>query len=228
MNSANNDPLAFKNILAGIIVTVVGGVILAFFLQDARFAPKPATRDIAPSKQVPTATSRPTSTLGPTVTPLSVPTSTPTRDRSGSDTLEQTSFYLPGDGVLNNNGYIGPFCCTGETATVRRSDGSPIGYIYFFGWEGQAYQVGDRAIAPSIEILVSGAASLSDIHSEQQESKVAFLAEEMTPGASRSSEAGSLFFTVTIEKAELTTHDGRTYFFMGEVAVRVDVSVHAP
>ena len=33
-------PLSLENILAGIIVTVVGGVILAFIIQDARFSPK--------------------------------------------------------------------------------------------------------------------------------------------------------------------------------------------
>lgn len=36
----NNNPLSLKNLLAGIIITLVGGVILAWVIQDARFAPK--------------------------------------------------------------------------------------------------------------------------------------------------------------------------------------------
>lgn len=33
------DPLSARNIIAGILITVFGGIILAFILQDARFAP---------------------------------------------------------------------------------------------------------------------------------------------------------------------------------------------
>ena len=42
MNTSNN-PFSFKNILAGIIVTVIGGVILAYIIQDARFSPQQPT-----------------------------------------------------------------------------------------------------------------------------------------------------------------------------------------
>jgi len=38
MNSSK--PLSFENILAGIIITVIGGIILAYLIQDARFSPK--------------------------------------------------------------------------------------------------------------------------------------------------------------------------------------------
>ena len=37
--SNQENPLSLRNIVAGIIVTVVGGVILAFIIQDARFSP---------------------------------------------------------------------------------------------------------------------------------------------------------------------------------------------
>jgi hypothetical protein len=48
MKKADN-PLSFKNILSGIIVTVIGGIILAYIIQDARF-----------SQQSPTPTPTPT------------------------------------------------------------------------------------------------------------------------------------------------------------------------
>ncbi len=35
----NDNPLSLKNLLAGILVTLIGGVILAWIIQDARFAP---------------------------------------------------------------------------------------------------------------------------------------------------------------------------------------------
>jgi hypothetical protein len=38
--SKSESPLSFKNILSGIIVTVVGGIILAYILQNANLTPK--------------------------------------------------------------------------------------------------------------------------------------------------------------------------------------------
>ncbi|GJM42644.1 MAG: hypothetical protein DHS20C20_29260 [Ardenticatenaceae bacterium] len=39
-NNSNHDPLNWRTIVSGIIITVIGGVILAFILQDARFGPE--------------------------------------------------------------------------------------------------------------------------------------------------------------------------------------------
>jgi hypothetical protein len=36
----NNNPLSLKNLLAGVLIALVSGVILAWGIQDARFAPK--------------------------------------------------------------------------------------------------------------------------------------------------------------------------------------------
>jgi hypothetical protein len=76
--SSSDNPLAFKNILSGIIVTVVGGVILAFIIRDAIFASQVGT----------TPTPKPTATLeemtptntapARTLTPTPAPTLTPT------------------------------------------------------------------------------------------------------------------------------------------------------
>lgn len=61
MNTSDN-PLSFKNLLAGVIVAVIGGVILAYIIQDARFSPKEST----PETVIPTSTpsDTPTQSLG--------------------------------------------------------------------------------------------------------------------------------------------------------------------
>lgn len=88
MISLGNNPLSFKNLLAGIFVTVIGGIILAYIIQDARFAPSseqlttisasdtPTFTAIVTSSNTPTSIPKPTST--PTVTPSYPPTSIPT------------------------------------------------------------------------------------------------------------------------------------------------------
>lgn len=139
--------------------------------------------------------------------------------------LRKISFKLPGDGIPNNNQQIGPFCCTGETVIVTRNDGNPVGYVYFYIWKGQAYNIGNnRSIASGIEILVSGLRDLSDLHSEQIKSSVYFAAEEMQIGNSRSTKAGELYYKVTITDVKLETSSNMTYFDMDSVAVKVDVS----
>jgi len=37
--ASSDFPLSVKNIIAGILVTVIGGIILAYIIQDARFSP---------------------------------------------------------------------------------------------------------------------------------------------------------------------------------------------
>ncbi len=39
----HQNPLSLRNIISGVIVTVIGGIILAFIIQDARFAPSSVT-----------------------------------------------------------------------------------------------------------------------------------------------------------------------------------------
>ncbi len=87
-----HDPLSVRNIVAGILITVVGGVILAFIIQEARFAPTPtpasitqATAIVATENQslqptsVPVENTRPpapTKTPVPTLPPV-IPSDTP-------------------------------------------------------------------------------------------------------------------------------------------------------
>ena len=57
MGSSNN-PLSIKNIVAGLFVTVVGGILLAYILQEGRFAPTPAPV-VTPSQAVASSSSQP-------------------------------------------------------------------------------------------------------------------------------------------------------------------------
>jgi hypothetical protein len=135
---------------------------------------------------------------------------------------------LPGDGLPNNNQAIGPFCCTGETAIVTRNDNNPVGYIYFYSWRGQSYNFGSGSIsiAPDMEIPVSGLADMSDLKSEQIKSSVYFAAQEMNTGNWHSTQAGQLYYKVTILRANVVTRDNMPYFVMGTVSVKVDVSLN--
>jgi len=72
--------------------------------------------------------------------------------RTQGISLAKTSFSLPDDGVEMKNAKVGPFCCTGNFVIVRSSDGDAVGYIYFYSWKGQAYNVEGDSIVPDISI----------------------------------------------------------------------------
>lgn len=146
------------------------------------------------------------------------------RRRAEASTFPRTSFRLPGDGTRNNNAQIGPFCCTGETLTVRTADGRAVGYVYVFGWRGQARIVGARSVVPDAEILISGSTNISSATAGQQQSAIFFSAAEMRPGTSKAAVAGSLRFTATIESVQLTTLSGAPHYYMGSLYVRIDVA----
>lgn len=134
------------------------------------------------------------------------------------------SFELPGDGTPNDNGHVGPFCCTGETAVVKSDDGSEIGYGYFYSWKGQAYFTGpDSSGAPDVSILVAGRQDLATAWSPLEQGEIDFMADELVAGSSRSTQAGGLLFTVIVEHAELQPGPKGTVFDMGSLAVRLDV-----
>jgi len=134
--------------------------------------------------------------------------------------LRQSYFFFPGNGERNNNRQIGPFCCTGETATIMSADGQPLGYIYFFGWQGQAYNLKDTSVAPSVEIHVSGLADLSDPCSPMKKASVLFLPDGETR---KTVQVGRLSFTVSIEAQSIPLNSKR-YFDMKSIQAAVDVS----
>lgn len=140
--------------------------------------------------------------------------------------LKKSSFHLPTEGTPNDNKAIGPFCCTGTTAVVEAKDGYPVGYVYFYTWEGQAYTNGDTSFAPDVSIQVAGLEDAHDAQSKLIKSQIAWKASEMTVGSARSEQAGDVIFTANIEHVD--THgdsSGTTYFDMSTLAVRVDISV---
>ena len=121
--------------------------------------------------------------------------------------LQRYSFRFREEAQPNSNGSIGPFCCTGRTVTVRREDGGPVGYAYFFGWKGQAYKTSPNSSkAPDIQILVSGLANLADLNSESRGNAICFSAQEMSPGASRSARAGLPRFLVQPQEPDGPGH----------------------
>lgn len=174
----------------------------------------------------PTPAAKPTEVDEPEAAPVgnSTATEVPT-DPSEPPTL--VSIHLPGDGLTNGNGYIGPFCCTGETAIIS-ANGTPVGYIYYYGWQGEAYNVADGSVATDIEILVSGLSNLANPSSEQIQSSVSFLAEELVPGATKSTQAGELIFSVAVEDAELEEFNDELHYRMGSAEVIVNISTTAP
>jgi hypothetical protein len=135
------------------------------------------------------------------------------------------SFELPREGTPNDNGHIGPFCCTGVTAVVASDDGRELGYGYFFGWDGQAFTNGERSFAPDFYILL---AAVSDLEAdadtaELEEGEIAFTAGELVSGLSRSAEVGALFFTATILHVDIVSTSGGAKLEMGSLTVRLDV-----
>lgn len=71
--SHSNDPLSLRSIIAGVSVTVIGGVILAFIIQDARFAPATSTQSLLPT-YTPLAETRPSASITPGTTASIPPT----------------------------------------------------------------------------------------------------------------------------------------------------------
>src|SRR5262249_50946069 len=118
---------------------------------------------------------------------------------------------------------VGPFCCTGKIVTVQSNNGDPVGYIYFYSWKGQAYNVGGGSIVPDISILVSGIASLGNSNADQLTSHIDFQANQLSPH-SQWTPAGLLRYRATVvdfrlEKGPLF----QPYFQMDSLKIRVDV-----
>jgi hypothetical protein len=138
--------------------------------------------------------------------------------------LERDSFSFPGDGEKNQGKRIGPFCCTGETATVRTTVGASIGYIYFFAFEDTINLGNGRSAARIIKLLVSGAANLSASNSSQINSMIVFSATDSKPGDVKTVEAGNLRFTATLDGAVLAP-GADLRFDKEQIAIRVAVEV---
>jgi len=138
--------------------------------------------------------------------------------------LERTTFEFPGAGKRNNNQTIGDFCCTGETATVRTAQGTPVGYIYFYDFKG-GINTKSGAAADQFGVLVSGVSDSARLNAgsiSRVKSSVEFAANEMKPGLSRQVVAGVLQFKVTIEDVKFID-EVHTRFWMDSIRIKVDV-----
>lgn len=130
------------------------------------------------------------------------------------------TFSFPEDGEPNNNGYVGPFCCTGQTAIFKDDLGAPIGYAYFYSFDGGINLGEQQSAAKVLQILVAGRTKLDDPN-DFYTSEVAFDADELQAGATKSTTAGALVFDVVIDHADLLVRSEQTYFDMATIATRV-------
>jgi hypothetical protein len=135
--------------------------------------------------------------------------------------LQNKTFEFPGAGQRNNNETIGDFCCTGETATIRTAQGTPAGYIYFYGFSGGITN-GKRSAAKRFEVLVSGSSDPALPAASRVKSSIDFAAGEMRPGLSRQTIAGALQFTVTIQDVQFLD-EAHSRFWMNFIKVKVEV-----
>jgi len=134
--------------------------------------------------------------------------------------LRNTSFEFPGAGERNNNRSIGDFCCTGETATVRANDGTPIGYIYFYDFDG-GVNIGSRSAAARFGVLVSGVSDPAR-PAARVRSAIEFTAKELKRGLTRQTKAGALRYTATILDIEFLD-EAHSRYWMDTIKVRVGV-----
>jgi hypothetical protein len=162
-----------------------------------------------------------TTKQAPDQTPSAPTPSQHPRDQEIS--LAKSSFLLPDDGIRMNNAKVGPFCCTGNVVIVRSPDGDPIGYIYFYSWKGQAYNVEGGSIVPDISVLVSGPATLGNSGTDQLTSHIEFKAAHLEP-QSNWTQAGLLQYRATVLDFKLERGPlWKPYFDMGSLKIRVDV-----
>lgn len=146
------------------------------------------------------------------------------KSNQGSLSLARTHFRLPDDAIPNNNQAIGPFCCTGRTATITASDGRPVGYVYFFAWKGQAFNQGKTSFVPDVEVLVSGLADATNPNSTMTKSSAQFSASE-SAGTSRVVQAGALKYVISLLPSQTRTEGGEGYFDMSLIRVEVEASL---
>ena len=139
--------------------------------------------------------------------------------------LARTTFVLPGDGAKNNNQSIGPFCCTGETVTVQSSSGSPLGYVYFYDFDGGYNVSGNRSAAKTIKILVSGPTDLSAPEGSQVKDQVAFAAAGTHVGSSGTVVVGHLRYRFTVTQDQPYVGLGFPAIMMDGFGVAMDVAL---
>lgn len=141
----------------------------------------------------------------------------------------KSSFDLPNDAIPNNNQWIGPFCCTGETVVVQRAiDHVVLGYAYFYTWSGNAFMCEEGSFAPDMIIKVSSTATPfpeTNNAAEQVVDEMHFAEGEVVVGAEKSVTVGGLVYIAKINNANMKDWDGPPMFNMQTIKVQLDVEL---
>lgn len=145
----------------------------------------------------------------------------------GSLHLQQQLFHLPYDSVVNNGTFIGPFCCSGRTTTIRTTGGHEVGYIYYYDFR-RGKNIDNKFFASEMTIRFSGVTDSQDLNSAQEQGELRFSAGTTTAGASGWTQAGDLYFKAIIDKLRTRAFGGRLYFEMEFTRVTVEVSMSQP
>jgi hypothetical protein len=134
--------------------------------------------------------------------------------------IRTRALELPGSGVKNANRRIGPFCCTGETATVLDANGQAVGYVYVFGFSG-GVNLGGRAAVRTANVLVSG--PRADDVADQATSQVDFSAASWQEGTAVRVQAGRLTYVVTLTNADIVLVGNERAFDLESLHAHVEV-----
>ena len=222
--------MAEGNSNSAVTVAVIGlvGVIAAAVIANWSqiFGPKTAdaTHAATPQDTASTAAGGDAGKTAATGNPASAVAPPATGDATQA-ALSRTTFVLPGDGTKNNNQSIGPFCCTGETVTVRSTTGSALGYVYFYDFDGGYNVAGNQSATKTIKILVSGPADLAAPDASQVKDQVAFAAASTHVGSSGTVVVGHLRYRFTVTQAQPYAGLGFPAILMDGFGVSMDVAL---
>lgn len=134
----------------------------------------------------------------------------------------RSRFKYPDDAERNGNRHIGPFCCTGETLTIRGKNNTKLGYVYFFGWGGQAYNTNKGAVFPSMEILVAGVRGEQD--GSLHKTRILIPASEDSLKKRFHVKVGCVSYVFSDVKAKLTPYKNTLYFSGFPKSINIDVN----
>jgi hypothetical protein len=113
----SDNPLSLKNILAGVVVTILGGIPLAVIIQDARFDPQRSQNPTTPTS-IPTEAAR-----------LSTP-------QEALQTPSQTLIQTPKPEPTISGEWIGTYTCsqyiTGVTVKIDQTGNTVIADFYLY------------------------------------------------------------------------------------------------
>jgi acyl carrier protein len=144
--------------------------------------------------------------------------------------FEQTRFTFPQDGRPNNGSRIGPFCCKGYTAEVRRKTGEVVGYIHMDVTDPDQGEV-DRAWSVLVNVAVVRDLRLTVAKGEtnpsdylRPASPAIFTGIDTPKSRATVLDAGPLSFTVQVTdgaSAAAKNHENGIYLVMSKLRISV-------